>query len=115
MRQEGRPTAAYTGHAAAGCVLVVVNLGHDGWRSVTNDAGCIVADLAELQPDLLTCVPLIAHQDSLVCWNALCIAARPGDHRRRGCGLGFVALDAKTFLGGLKLAPPCNASTHAVF
>lgn len=29
-------------------------------------------------------------------------------------GPAFVALDAKTFLGSLKLAPPCNASTHGV-
>ena len=29
-------------------------------------------------------------------------------------GPAFVALDAKTFLGSIKLAPPCNASTHGV-
>ncbi len=29
-------------------------------------------------------------------------------------GPAFVALDAKTFLGSLKLAPSCNASTHGV-
>ncbi len=91
-----------------------MDLDRDGWRSVTNDAACVVADLAELQPDLLARVPLIAHQDSMGCWDALCVAARPGDHRRGGCGPAFVAPDVKTFLGSLKLAPPCNASTYGV-
>lgn len=34
-------------------VLVIVNLDRDGWHSATNDAVGAVADLAELQPDLL--------------------------------------------------------------
>ncbi len=61
MRRDGRPTAAYTWHVAAGRVLLVVDLDRDGWRSITNDAAGVVADLAELQPDLLARVPLIAY------------------------------------------------------
>ncbi len=59
MRRNGQPAAAYTWHVASGGVLIVVDLGRDGWRSVTNDAAGIVHDLAELRPDLLARVPLI--------------------------------------------------------
>ncbi len=71
MRRDGRPAAAYTWHVAAGGVLVVVDLDSNDWRSVTNDAPGVVADLAELRPDLLARMPLIAYQDSMGCWNAL--------------------------------------------
>jgi len=73
MRRDGRPTAAYTWHVAARCVLVVVDLDREGWRSVTNDAAGFVADLAELRPDLLARVPLIAYQDSIGQWDALSV------------------------------------------
>jgi len=76
MRRDGRPAAAYTWHVEAGCVLVVVDLHRDGWRSVTNDDAGVVADLAELQPDLLARVPLIPYQDSMGCWNALCVGPK---------------------------------------
>ncbi len=32
-----------------------------------------MADLAELRPDLLARVPLIAYQDSMGCWDTLCV------------------------------------------
>jgi hypothetical protein len=73
MRRDGRPTTAYPWHVAAGCVLVVVDLDREGWRSVTNDATGFVADLAELRPDLLARVPLSAYQDSIGQWDALSV------------------------------------------
>ncbi len=76
MRRDGRPAAAYTWHVAAGRVLVVLDLDRGGWRSVTDDAAGVVADLAELRPDLLARVPLIAYQDSMGCWDALCVGPK---------------------------------------
>jgi len=76
MRRDGQPAAAYTWHVAAGCVLVVLDLDRGGWRSVTDDAAGVVADLAELRPDLLARVPLIAYQDSMGCWDALCVGPK---------------------------------------
>ena len=65
-REDGRPAVAYTWHVAAGGVLVVVDLDHDGWRSVTNDAWDIVSELAELRPDLAYgSVPCIVYRDSM--------------------------------------------------
>lgn len=70
-RGDGRPAAAYGWHVAPGDVLVVVDLDRDGWRSVTNDAEGVVADLAELRPDLLARLPLIPYRDSMGRWDAL--------------------------------------------
>ena len=71
MRRNGQPAAAYTWRVALGGVLVVVDLNREGWRSVTNDAAGVVADLAELLPDLLARVPLIPYRDSMGRWDAL--------------------------------------------
>ena len=87
MRRDGQPAAAYTWHVAAGGVLVVVDLDRDGWRFVTNDAAGIVSDLAELRPDLLARVPLIAYQDSMGCWDALRVD-------RKGAFAGCAPLNA---------------------
>ena len=70
------PAAAYAWHVASGGVLVVVDLDRDGWRSVTHDAAGIVHDLAELQPDLLNRVPLIAYRDSMGQWDALRVSSK---------------------------------------
>ena len=51
-------------------------LDRDGWRSVTNDAAGVVADLAELRPDLLARVPLVFCQDSMGRLNALCTSRK---------------------------------------
>lgn len=72
MRADGRPAAAYTWRAAAGGVLVVVDLDLDGWRSVTDDAEGVVADFTELRPDLLACIPIIPYRNSKGRWDALC-------------------------------------------
>ena len=76
MRSDGQPAAAYTWHVAPGGVLVVVDLGRDGWRSVTDDAAGIVSDLAELRPDLLARVPLVLYRDSMGCWDVLCVGPK---------------------------------------
>ena len=72
MRWGGQPAASYAWHVAPGGVLVVVDLGRDGWRSVASDAAGVVSDLAELRPDLLARIPMIPYRDSLGSWNALC-------------------------------------------
>jgi hypothetical protein len=82
MRRDGCPAAAYTWHVAADLVLVVVDLDCDGWHSVTSDAAGVVADLAELQPDLLARVPLIAYQDSMGCWECAVVAPERSVERR---------------------------------
>jgi len=78
MRAAGHPAAAYTWHVAPGGVLVVVDLDHDGWRTVTNDAAGVVADLAELRPDLLARTSLIPYRDSEGRWDAVRVGERGG-------------------------------------
>lgn len=58
-----RPFMPGTSHPAA--VLVVVGLDRDGWRSITHDAAGVMHDLAELRPDLLHRVLLIAYKGSM--------------------------------------------------
>ena len=87
MRSDDRPAAAYTWHVAHGGVLVVVDLDREGWRSVINDAAGIVADLAELRPDLLARVPLVVYRDSMGQWDALCTD-------RKGAFAGFMPIGA---------------------
>ena len=87
MRRDDQPAAAYTWQVAAGCVLVVVDLDRNGWRSVTNDAAGVVADLAELRPDLLARVPVVPYQDSMGCWDALSVD-------RKGAFAGFTPINA---------------------
>jgi hypothetical protein len=76
MRAAGHPAAAYAWHVAPGGVLVVMDLDRRGWRSVTHDAAGVVADLAELRPDLLARVPLIPYCDSRGRWDALRVGPR---------------------------------------
>ena len=64
-----------------------MDLDRDGWRSVTNDAAGVVADLAELRPDLLARVPLVPYRDSMGRWNALCAS-------REGAFVGFTPIGA---------------------
>ena len=87
MRHNGQPAAAYAWHVAPGGVLVVVDLDREGWRSVTHDAAGVVHDLAELRPDLLARVPLIAYRDSTGGWDALCTD-------RKGAFAGFTPIGA---------------------
>lgn len=76
LRCNGQPAAAYAWHVAPGGILVVVDLDCDGWRSVTNDAAGVVADLAELRLDLLARVPLVPYRDSMGRWDALCVSCK---------------------------------------
>ena len=76
MRRNSHPVAAYAWHVAPGGVLVVVDLDGDGWRSVTHDAASVVSDLAELRPDMLNRLPLIAYRDSMGQWNALRVSSK---------------------------------------
>ena len=55
-----------------------MDLDRDGWRSVTNDAACVVFDLTELHPDLLPRLPMVSYRDSLGFWNALCTVEQGG-------------------------------------
>ena len=87
MRRNGHPAAAYAWHVAPDGVLVVVDLDRDGWRSVTHDTAGIVHDLAELRPDLLARVPLIAYRDSMGQWNALRVTSK-------GAFAGFAPIGA---------------------
>ena len=88
-RRNGQPAAAYIWHVASGGVLVVVDLDRDGWRSVTNDAEGVVADLAELLPDLLARIPLVPYRDSTGRWDALCVDCG-------GAFSGFAPIDASS-------------------
>ena len=88
-RAKGTPAAAYTWHVAAGGVLVVVDLDLPGWNSVTNDAAGVVADLAELRPDIFARLPLIAYRDSDGRWDGLRVGPR-------GAFLGFAPIGAAT-------------------
>jgi len=76
MRRNGHPATAYAWHVAPGGVLVVVDLDREGWRSVTNDAAGVVHDIAELRPELLSRVPLIAYRDSMGEWNGLHVTSK---------------------------------------
>ena len=87
MRRNGHPAAAYDWRVALGGVLVVVDLNRDGWRSVTYDAAGIVHGLAELRPDLLARVPLIAYRDSMGQWDALRVTSK-------GAFAGFALIGA---------------------
>lgn len=87
MRRNGHPAAAYTWHVAPGGVLVVVDLHYEGWRSVIHDASGIVHDLAELRPDLVDRVPLIAYRNSMGQWDALRVSGK-------GAFAGFAQIGA---------------------
>lgn len=90
MRAAGHPAAVYAWHVAPGTgVLVVVDLDRDGWRSVTNDAAGVVADLEQLRPDLLARTPLIPYRDSEGRWDALRVGSK-------GAFLGFATLGTAT-------------------
>ncbi len=89
MRAAGHPASAYTWHVAPRGMLVVVNLDRDGWRSVTNDAAGVVADLAELRPDLIAHQRLIPYRDSEGRWDALRVGPK-------GTFLGFAPIGAAT-------------------
>lgn len=86
-RRNGQPTAAYAWHVAPGGVLVAVDLGCDGWRSVTNDAAGVVSDLAEMRPDLLARALLVPYRDSMGRWDALRAS-------REGTFAGFMPIGA---------------------
>ena len=88
-RAKGIPAAAYTWHVAPGGVLVVVDLDLPSWNSVTNDAAGVVADLAELRPDIFARFPLIAYRDSGGRWDGLRVGPR-------GAFLGFAPIGAAT-------------------
>lgn len=88
-RTGGVPAASYTWHVAPGGVLVVVDLDRPGWNSVTNDAAGVVAELAELRPDIFARFPLIPYRDSDGRWDGLRVGPS-------GAFLGFAPIDAAT-------------------
>jgi hypothetical protein len=89
MRARGTPAAAYAWHVAPGGVLVVVDLDRRGWNTVTNDAAGVVADLAELRPDLIAYTSLIPYRDSGGRWDALRVGPK-------GAFLGFAPIGTAT-------------------
>lgn len=89
MRARGTPAAAYAWHVAPGGVLVVVDLDRRGWNTVTHDAEGVIADLAELRPDLLARFRLVPYRDSTGRWDALRVSPK-------GVFLGFAPLGVET-------------------
>lgn len=55
-----------------------MDLCREGWRSVANYAAGVVADLAELRPDLLARAPLVVYRDSTGQRDALCTKWKGG-------------------------------------